>query len=424
MSVVNKSIFTLFHHDLNYQNQIFDFDSSKLFSLSQQKPEHNVDKLSNIFLHIVERDIQGYKDEEISLTLTGGMDSRIILACLLKLGVKPICLTYGNPEANDIVRAGKIANSFGLIHHNVASIKPNKDWYYKWVIETIKRDNGNSHLHRAHRTAAIAEHAKKYNTKVLFTGHMGGEGLRGLAYNNYFASKFFEWVNEGQYSTKDAVEKILGQYFIKKEHTDLEETLNEVSKLPYMTNDKQKNKFFFLYDLVAKIHHAQDIRLYQTFVSNVVPVYLQKEYLEFIFSTPHHFMAKKKGILGKLQNPEVYCRILKEVYPPLLDHQLSNGFTPAEYLKGLWYYIPVKMYRKRKNKTVYPPTFSYGKWYEEFVNEHAQNISDAIWEIYDKEKYFSALKNNQHEDNEGYWHKYSNPIFFDLVEKYKKGMLT
>lgn len=423
MSIENKISFTLFHHDLSYQNQIFDFDTSKLFSKSQNPPTRDIDQLSEIFLQIVERNIQGHKDKEISLTLTGGMDSRIILACLLKLGVKPICLTYGNSEANDIVKADKIAKDFGLIHHNVASVKPDKDWYYKWVVETIKRDGGNSHLHRAHRTAAIAEHVKKYNTKVLFTGHMGGEGLRGLVYNNYFSSRFFEWVNEDKYSVKEATDKILKKYFIRKENTDLAEIINEVSKLSYMTNDKQRNKFFFLYDLVAKLHHAQDIRLYQTFVHNVVPVYLQKDYLEFIFSTKNHFMVKKRGILGKIQNPEVYCKVLNQINTKLLDHELSNGFSPKEYLKGLWYYVPVRIYRKCKNKALYPPTFSYSKWYEEFVNEHARNISDDIWEIYNKEKYFSTLKKNQHKDNEGYWHKFSNPIFFDLVEKYKKGEL-
>lgn len=424
MSVVNKSIFTLFHHVINHHNQIFDFDSDKLYSLSQQKPVNNADRLSDIFLHIVERNIQDYKDSEKSLTLTGGMDSRIILACLLKLGVKPICLTYGNPEAKDIVYARNLAKAFGLQHHNVASVKPDKDWYYKWVVETIKRDNGNSHLHRAHRTAAIAEHVAKYNTKVLFTGHMGGEGLRGLTYNNYFSSKFFEWVNEKKYSIEEAAEKILTDYFVKYDNKELQKTIERVKKLPYMSEDKQKNKLFYLYDLVAKIHHSQDLRIYKSYVPNVVPAFLQNEYLKYIYSSGSSFLSKKKGAWGRLQNPSVYCNVLKDIYPKLLDYPLSNGFKPSEYLRGLWYYVPVKIYRKRKEKKLYPPTFTYGKWYVDFVNEHVRNVSDDIWDIYDKKRYFKALEKNEHEDNEGYWHKFSNPIFFDLVEKYRNGEFT
>lgn len=134
-------------------------------------------------------------------------------------------------------------------------------------------------------------------------------------------------------------------------------------------------------------------------------------------------MAKKKGILGRLQNPLVYCKIIEQIYPDLLDYPLANGFSPREYLRGLWSYVPLKLYRDLKNKKKYPPSFSYGEWYVDFVKEHSQNISPEIWEIYDKKKYMHALENNDHRTDEGYWHKFSNPIYFDLVEKYKKGIL-
>ena len=85
---------------------------------------------------------------------------------------------------------------------------------------------------------------------------MGGEGLRGLIYNNYFASSFFESVNEGREKPIYAAKKVLSAYFIKTEHIDYTDLLEQISGLSWMRNDKETNKFFFLYDLVAKIHHA------------------------------------------------------------------------------------------------------------------------------------------------------------------------
>ena len=76
--------------------------------------------------------------------------------------------------------------------------KPNAIWYSEWVNKTIQLDKGNSHLHRAHRTAAISELTSKNPIKVLFTGHLGGENIRGLSYNDYFSSPFFEQFNEGK----------------------------------------------------------------------------------------------------------------------------------------------------------------------------------------------------------------------------------
>jgi len=120
----------------------------------------------------------------------------------------------------------------------------------------------------------------------------------------------------------------------------------------------------------------------------------------------------------------VNCRLIELLYPKLLDFPVSNGYIPREYLRGLWYYVPAKILRSIKHKNKYAPTFSYGPWYVEFVNEHAQNIDDDIWQIYDRKKYMAHLKTGDHKSDEGYWHKFSNPIFFDLVEKHKKGLLT
>lgn len=417
------SLFSLFHHNILFQNKTLSFNTKNLYQNAVKPAKYSVRDLADTLYNIVCDNISNFTDPQISLTLTGGMDSRVILACLLKAGVKPNCLTYGHSGAKDVVFARKLAKAFGLNFHNPVNRQPQKDWYYKWVIETIKRDNGNSYLHRAHRTAAIAEHAEQYCPKILFTGHMGGEGLRGLTYNNYFSSPFFESVNEGHEQPIVAVKKILDSYFLKTEHVDILDVLNHIKDLSWMQHDRETNKFFFLYNLVAKIHHAQDLRIYNTYMPKVVPIYLQKSYLKILFRSPNHFLAKRKGLLGRLTNPYVYCKMIEYLYPKLLDYPLANGYKPKEYLEGLWYFVPMKIFRNLKHQKQFFSTFSYGKWYVDFVKEHTQNINTEIWDIYDQKKYMNALEKNCHRTDEGYWHKFSNPIFFDLLEKYKKGAL-
>ena len=416
------ALFSLFHHNISFQDQCASFDSEELYQNVQHPGINSIEHLANSIYNILTSSIGSLSDSQISLTLTGGMDSRVLLACLLKAGINPNCLTYGNPGAKDIFFARRLAKEFGLNFHNAAKHPPSKDWYYKWVVETIKRDKGNSHLHRAHRTAAIAEHVEKYSPKVLFTGHMGGEGLRGLSYNSYFASPFFEWVNERRKDPIEAARAVLDQYFLRSNKIDFPKLVEQIARLSWMRHDREINKLFFLYDLVAKIHHAQDIRIYNTYLPNTVPAYLQKEYLDVLFASTHHFLAKRRGALGRLSNPYVHCKLIESLYPKLLDYPLANGYKPREYMTGFWYYIPAKTFRDLRNRRQFPPSFSYGKWYLDFVKEHSQSISPKIWEIYSRENYMKALKNNSHCKDEGYWHKFSNPIFFDLVEKYKKGI--
>lgn len=424
MNNINElSLFSLFHHNINYQSKLFKFDTDKLLELSKKNnKEYNIDDIKNTLTKVVINNISGLKDSEISLTLTGGMDSRIILAILLKEGVKPNCFTFGNPQANDVIFSKHIADKYNLPYQNVCQLSPNKDWYYKWVVETIKINTGNSHIHRAHRTAAIAEHVSIYKPKVLFTGHMGGEGIRGLTYNNYFSSTFFKNVNEKKGQPNVIIEDVLKSYFINIRSLNINELWESILKLPWMNNDNITNKFYFLYDLVAKIHHEQDLIIYKNFVDNVVPVYLDNEYLNILFASSYNFLSKSGNTFSRLKNPELYCNLLYRIYPSLLKDQFSNGFRPDEYLKGMWYYVPVKTFRKfRKNKNIVP-TFSYGNWYKEFVLEHSKEISENIWKIYNKDEYFNALNASRHKTDEGYWHKFSNPIYFDLVEKFKQGL--
>ncbi|MFI3265794.1 MAG: hypothetical protein R3Y15_01415 [Rikenellaceae bacterium] len=357
-------------------------------------------------------------DSDIALTLTGGMDSRLILAALLRAGLKPKCLTFGNHAAIDVLLSKHIASDFNLEHYTPASITPTSEWYYKWVTETIKIDAGNSHLHRAHRTAAIAEYVKRNPVKLLFTGHMGGEGLRGLSYNNYFASNFYEGVMEHRGSIEELFRDTLMRYFVQDIHIDYSKYREIINNLSWIKQDsKEVNKLFFIYNLLGNTHHAQDIRLYNHYVPKVVPVYLQREYLETLFSSEYNFISKDRAILSRLNNPKVYCKVIEYLYPKLLDYPLANRFTPREYMKGLYYYVPVKIYRSYIRKVSYPPTFTYGEWYLDFVREHSANISDYIWQFYDKDKYMRALREDIHQQSEGYWHKFSNPIYFDLVDK-------
>lgn len=420
---MNYLTYSIFHHDIDFINDSFNSNAQEIFQLTKNHKPYSIKDIGDIIFKIVTSRIGNYSDKDISITLTGGLDSRLILACLLKAGVKPNCFIYGNSKSRDVTCAKSIAEGFNLKLHNYELNNPNKDWYYKWVLETIKRDNGNAHLHRAHRTAAIAEHFELFHPKILFTGHMGGEGIRGLTYNNYFASEFFELVNENRIELNHGITKTLSDYFIIADNVNIYELTDKIKNLSWMKHGKELNKFYFLYDLVAPLHHFQDIRIFKTYIKDVIPVFLQKEYLEVLFSSKFHFLNASSGVLGKLKYPNIYSTILEYLYPKLLHYPLSNFYKPKEYLNGLWYYIPVKLCRKTINASKYPSTFSYESWFLDFIYEYSRNIDDHIWEIYDKAKYFHGLNKTNHNHTEGYWHKFSNPIFFDLLNKYKKGTL-
>jgi hypothetical protein len=186
-----------------------------------------------------------------------------------------------------------------------------------------------------------------------------------------------------------------------------------------MTNDCNRNKLYFVNELVGKIHHNQDIRIYSKFVETVVPVYLQPSYLEKLSLSKHHFMRKLDKKVSFLEHPKLYCQLIGSFYPALLEIELSNGYAPSDFLKGKMNYIVKRVWQKYIKKIKNYPSFSYNDWFVAFVKEKSEAISDEIWTIYDKEAYFHQLESTEYKSNEGFWHKFSNPIFFDLINKNK-----
>jgi len=416
---LNNALFSLFHHDISTTLSEKSHFTDKLWSNLQQPISETENEIGEEILSIIRENTKNVNQQEIGLTLTGGFDSRVILAALLHLGIKPVCFTYGNEKNRDIQIARIICKKLGLTYYNVANETPTEKWYSHWVNETIVLDKGNAHLHRAHRTAAISELTEKHPLKVLFTGHLGGENIRGLSYNDYFASPFFEDFNENKLSFDENLKNQLNRYFIKLNESEVISLKEKINSLPWMTKDQNRNKLYFVNELVGKIHHNQDIRIYSNFVETVVPVYLQSSYLEKLTLSKHHFMRKLDKKVGFLEHPKLYCQLISTFCPALLDIELSNGYAPKDFLKGKMNYITKRIWQKYIKKIKNYPSFSYNEWFIELIQEKSKEISDEIWTIYDKELYFQQLNSIEPKTNEGFWHKFSNPIFFDLVNKNK-----
>ena len=120
-----NSIFSLFHHDLSTSSNIANYNAQRLLNLSISQEDFYA--IADTINKIVLVGVKSGSNKNISLTLTGGMDSRLILACLLKLGIKPNCSTYGNPYASDVIYAQTLCKSLGLNFQNVCQKPPTKE---------------------------------------------------------------------------------------------------------------------------------------------------------------------------------------------------------------------------------------------------------------------------------------------------------
>ncbi len=77
--------------------------------------EDAVDETTELIVQAVGRCCEG--TNRAGVFLSGGLDSRIIIAALEQLGRRPATLTYGSPESRDAYYARRVAEQAGLAHY-------------------------------------------------------------------------------------------------------------------------------------------------------------------------------------------------------------------------------------------------------------------------------------------------------------------
>lgn len=371
------------------------------------------DNFADKITHITKGYLDYIGSDKISMTLTGGMDSRTILALLLKLGYKPNTFTFGRGVSADVEAAKKIAKSFNLKFNNYAVPNPTSEWYDSLTDEIVEMGNPLIHIHRAHRLDAIKKEIEHNpDVKVLFTGAMGGEGIRGLHYDNLIVTNFVKRLHQGDDNT--IMNEVLYDYFIDQDKIDIDDVHGVVKKLNYFSDDRKLNEFYVLYELVASLHDYQDLTIYQNKLPYVISIFLDIDYLEMLFSSQHS-LFDKDNLAGnqfkRINIPEVHCNLIDRIYRPLSKFKFVNGFSPREFLTNKYYYLFLRAVRKKFGKK-YPPNFPYSDWYHSFIAENFNKLDSSLEEIIDINRAKESFVGGNHKTVEGYWHKFTNIVMY------------
>lgn len=132
--------------------------------------------------------------------LSGGLDSRIIVAALGCLGHQPPALTYGLPTARDAVYASQVAQRAGLVHHTC--FQENGKWVEQYWRQHLYLTDGSHawvHMHGIYALDLARQLMDVNLSGFLGDTLLGGEALReylsGASDDAYtYFAKIFEWL--------------------------------------------------------------------------------------------------------------------------------------------------------------------------------------------------------------------------------------
>ena len=137
----------------------------------------------NAYLAAFRRALPRYVNSttNVGIALTGGLDTRMIMARILATGVRPVCYTFAGTsgETLDVRLAARVADACGLEHHTLRIGADFVSEYGRHVDQTVFITDGCA--------GALAAHEIYLNVKarelapVRLTGNYGSEILRGMS---------------------------------------------------------------------------------------------------------------------------------------------------------------------------------------------------------------------------------------------------
>lgn len=450
LSKENASMFALFNHfigDLTLYNEVFQINPARVANINDEKliitdywkPQYlfkkkdklyRADELANEWNKI----IQGYrnylKPKKVALTLTGGNDSRMILAALLANDIIPINMTYGNPKSGDVIVANKICTTLSLVFKNYHVENPTAEWFQSIAVkEIIPHGNSLVNIHRAHRFDAIKKLKNEDpEIEMLYTGLVGGEYIKRPSYNNISIPKIYQdWLKlKGNKEKKDFIIAKLQNKGIKTDTLNIDYIISELDRfiIPEGNFNPDQTKFIHLHQYYAVNHHTQDPSLFRKSIQFIINPYMDIDFLELLSKSKEWYLNKRWSYpTEKAWHSYLQVKTIHKLSPKLSSIPFAkNGeYTGLEMLKTPLRYLLKRVWKRlRKSNFLYERNFAMGSWLYDFSKTQLNEMENEILSLYEKDYLKKALEEVKDKKSEEHWHNITAAINLSLNYRFLK----
>lgn len=390
-------------------------------------------EMAGEFKTITRNYIDYLKPGKVSVTLTGGLDSRTILAALLNIGIRPHAFTYGHPESLDVATALEIAGKCDLKYHN-HYVQPTAGWFSQQSEEIVDKGDSITQLHRAHRLAAIRMETEAHpDTDMVMGGYMGGEYIRNFYYDGVTVPGFVKSWLHGQGDKRELIRDTLEERFLGPPTVDTDRIYDVLAAQPYFNDSTESLKvreFFLTFLLLAGTHHSQDLHLFGHFIKYPVPVYLDIDFLHLIFRSRFNFLngadnpgSRYKKYMKRIKGAELYCEFIENFSPVLagIPFAKKGYYSAHEYVTNSTPLLTAKRVKRYAlNRRETPANFALGAWMADFTKWQLNRVGkdSPAAGVFDMEKAKHRLNAVPPPPYEKDWRRYTDIIWLHLATKH------
>ncbi len=377
-----------------------------------QQSKVEINDLISVFDNCISQTKEYLEIDECLITLTGGRDTRSVLASLLKNKVTTSAFTFGFSEGKDVIISKQICKILKIDFFNPVIEPLTAESYENWVHRLINIGDPFIHLHRAHRLHAfMTMKEKKASSRFLWLGCMGGDYSKGVAFNDYIVTKFIRLYYSDPTNLRVWVTQILEENHLKLDVSQLDELIQLIEGLNFLEKNWTKNAELKLaYHFVGTLHDVQDMLLARYSGLEAFSPFMDIDFMEAQFVSKYNLYSAHRNSsnpLKKISGGELQANIICTLFPKLGEIPMANLYKPKDILGNKFLYLLKRIYLQiLKVKDI--PTFAYRDWFLEFVNRYL---------LLSENQHLLISSVNQPKEQEGAWHVYTNKIWIYLLKK-------
>ncbi len=383
---------------------------------------------ANKWKQIINSYIDFLEPKNISLTLTGGNDSRLVLSALLSLKRKFHSFTFGNPKSYDGVISSIIKDRIKLKHHFHHVENPTRYWFENHAQDIIEYGHGLINIHRSHRNDAIkSELEQEPNIEMIITGLVGGEYFKETYFDDVSIPKIFEVILK---NPKVECIHILSKELIQKgvniDTINLEKVY-EIIKV-FLDNGKslkpKEMKFVYTFLFYGCSHHSQDSNVFAKNIKYVVNPFMDIDFIEIMINHSNWYGNKKSNFFNRFFHSEFFISITHYLASELSDipYAKKGSYTANDIVNNKMKYLIKRLsYLITNDRDTYPPNFPMGEWLYHFCVDELERFLPKMKALHNYNHLANLLIQAKNKKTEKSWHPLTNPINLNLIyERYKK----
>ena len=319
--------------------QYWDFD---FIENNENHPEqYYIEKISNLLLQAVERQMKG--SHRIGVPLSGGLDSRTIVASIQEKHYPLHTFTFGKPNCDDVKFAQMVSRTLGAIHH-FFDFKPDDLTLY--AEKSVNITDGMLNCIHAHRMQTYSEIRNLMN--VVLGGYMGdaimGNFLIENPDENIDDFQIFKLLSD--YISVDLLKDLFNDEYFPIFNKNLNSSKDYIVQMGKNIDTKSINNRLMYYNFRER--QRRFILMGPILTRNSLEMrtpFLDNDLIDFILTVPTIYMINK----------HLYKKMILTIFLQLADipYQATGLPLHASKFKVNTYFLLFKKMAYKINRTIF-----------------------------------------------------------------------